>query len=83
MSHTPSDVTNLQSCLLALAMNDVKVNMATMDADDVEKAVILSYLKFIPLLGADYGHIPRPASITDDMLRKRVKCCSVFNFLIN
>ena len=73
MSHMPTDVLNLQNCIFALAINDVTTNCGTMAADEVEAAVIISYIKFIGLLNADYGHIPRPASITDAMLRSKVK----------
>ena len=72
MTHKASEVLYIENCLQALALNHVKTNCGTMNADDVESAVILAYLQFIPLLGADYGHIPRKESITDEMLQKKV-----------
>ena len=55
MTHSVSDVMMIVNCLLVLALNDVSTNMGTTSGDELERAVLIKYHDFIPLLKAHYA----------------------------
>ena len=70
-SHTAAEVSLLFNCVLILSLND----MTTRQDEYVWVAIgiMLAFARFVDLSRAMYDHIPRKASITNEILLEKVQ----------
>ena len=73
MSHSVAELNLIFNCLLILAVNDMTTNHSKTDTATLQTGVMLSFKRFVPLLNTSYGHIPRKASIIDDLLFQKLE----------
>ena len=80
--YTATEVKLLVNCLLVLSLNDIAPLLCKTTLAISRDAIALIYQKFVGLMKAHYGYIPRKESITDDILLAEGpnKFCVIFFF---